>query len=105
MGYTDNEEALRAEAMRVVPGVMGATARHEAVDAVQLVDDYHATATKLGITDAWAWSILWSATLHWTMELAETLATNQGIDMAELTQSLGRSALEWMVNERGVGGY
>lgn len=105
MGYTERQDSLRAEALRTVPGVMAAKHRDDVEGAAQLIDGFRTTATQLGVTDGVAWSILWSATIHWAMELAECLAENREVEMDELLKSLGRSALEWMCQERGVGGY
>jgi hypothetical protein len=103
--YNQRQESLRAEAMRVVPGVMAAKHRNDVTGAGVLMEQFHETATELGVTDGVAWSILWSATLHWAMEIADALSDNQEMPMEELLQRLGASALSWISAERGVGGY
>jgi hypothetical protein len=105
MTYDQRQESLRAEALRVVPGVMAAKARHDVVGAAKLMGDYNEVAISLGITAGVAWEILFSATLHWAMELADALAFNRDVQVPEVLTSLGYSALSWMSEERGVGGY
>ena len=105
MSYDDRQEALRAEAMRTVPGVMAAKHREDVTGAAQLIEDFRQTAVKLGITDGIAWSILFSATLHWSMEIVDALANTRGIEVEQVLQTLGAQALAWMSEERGVGGY
>lgn len=105
MTYDERKEALRAEAVRVVPGIMAAKDRDDVVGAATLIEHFRCTAVRLGITEGIAWSTLFSATLHWAMELADALSNTREIPMSEVLQTLSVSALSWMSEERGVGGY
>lgn len=105
MNRREAQERLRIEALRVIPGVMSAKDRDDVAGAAQLIEDFRISATKLGINDAIAWSTLFSATLHWSMELAQETAAGRDVTVDELVRGMALNVASWVSEEHGVGGF
>lgn len=91
----DVQEVVRREAMRVVPGILAARLRNDATGAAVLMRDYQLYASSYGLSKAEAWMVLWTATMHWTLELACAMSEEKGVSPESYVQLIGMTAAAW----------
>lgn len=105
MQRADVHAKARAEAIRVVPGILAAQERGDVGDAAKLLSTYHDTAVELGCSCSMAWSVLFSATIHWCAELARRVARNEDVEPRDVFLKMAAMAALWVSDREGVGGY
>ncbi len=95
MAYTASGQKLYEEALRVVPGILGAKHRRDPAGAKVLLDGYFETAIEVGLTQKDAWQVLLNASIHWLSRLLERYSDTSEIDITEVIQRMGTVAALW----------
>jgi hypothetical protein len=97
-------DLARAEAFRVVPGILAMRQRHEASsehDAALLFMGYLRSCHKMGMRPEESWMCLFTACLSW---LQMTLTSSYEGQEQEIIASMAAQAASWVSEEYGVGG-
>ena len=84
-----------AEAIRTLPGVACAHRKGNFADASFLLERFLEDCYQLGFSPCQAWSIMTSASIYWTVELADQLADATETDVEVLIQEVAIQAADW----------
>lgn len=84
-----------AEACRAVPGLLAAKTRGDMAGARLLLQSYHQMARDLGLAECQAWTVLFSATMHWYGQTVQVLSRDTDQPVEAVLQSMGMVALDW----------
>lgn len=98
MNYSPLEQELYEEAMRTVPGMLAAMERKCSEDGRYLLSNYMREGMQRGVEQSAAWSIIFTATLHWVGHLAASMAENLNVDRQEIAESMAEIVVDWQCN-------
>lgn len=95
MAYSKNGQKLYDEALRVIPGILAAKERKDAIGVKVLLDGFFDTAGALKLQDRDAWQVLLNASVHWCSRLLDRYADAADLDINEVIQRMGTVAALW----------
>ena len=100
--WNDAHRAVFDEAVRVVPGVMACKERSDHVGARILVAGVIETAqNEHDMPPCITWSIMFSAALHWCVQMASSLSRERQESLESMLQNMGSIAAIWQTNAAG----
>lgn len=93
--YSNHEHVVYVEAIRSIPGMVACMEERRHDDGRKLLTGYLATASKQGVGREQSWSILFTAAMHWIVNLTSQIATHVEISPADAARQMGMLASMW----------